>query len=64
MSNPAKRGNAPPSGDTPGKKPPKQPCIAQPRSRKTLFQSELKPPVGIYLQLYLFVFFNFLLMII
>ena len=50
MSNPAKRGHAPPSGDTPGKNPAKKKTTTahQARSRKTLFQSELKPPVGIY----------------
>ena len=49
MSNPAKRGHAPPSGDTPGKNPAKKTANAHhPRSRKTLFQSELKPPVSSY----------------
>ena len=50
MNNPAKRGHAPPSGDTPGKNPAKKKAASahQARSRKSLFQSELKPPVGIY----------------
>ena len=47
MSNPGKRANAPPSGDTPGKRPPKKTCNQPSRSRKTLFQSEFKPSVCI-----------------
>ena len=57
MSNPGKRANAPPSGDTPGKRPPKKSCNQPSKSRKNLFQSEFKPPVCNAFHVVLFITF-------
>ena len=46
MSNRSIRAYDPPSGQTPGKPPKQRPKVEAPSSRKTLFQSGLKPSVS------------------